>query len=203
MMLLLFFALISCNKEKAEQDKTLKKELQFEDWPGKNSNIREGINLSKLKIVELNDALEKKPKNLFFISRTQNDTPFIQYRSKWQQSDSAFIEITISYLNSSIEAQDYLIDYYILGSSLPPEILKKSRDKPALVGDISFYNGQIFIRNNIVIKIHAEGQLQNRVLKIAKKVDSLLLNQETFKTNDFSKPRLEKDNNGNFVIIEP
>lgn len=183
--------------------KTLKKELKFENWPGKKGEVRNGINPSKLEIAELSDAVEKKPKKLFYIAQTKTDSLFVQYSSRWFISDIDFMEMTLSYLNSADEAREYLMDYYIAGSSLPFDVLKKARDTPSKAGDVSFFNGQLFVRNNIVVKIHAEGKMRDRALNIAKKIDHSLLKQKTFKTSEKCKPKLKKDNNGNVFIEEP
>lgn len=181
----------------------LKKELKFGDWPVKNNQKRDGINLSSQKVKELENIKEVKPNKLFFIAKTQNDSSFIQYRSKWMQSDSSFLEITVSYMDSPIEAQNYIMNYYILGSSLPYEILSKSKDEPVMVGDISFFNGQLFARDNIIVKLYAEGILHKKSLNIAKEIDSLLLSQSISDLKSNVKPRLQKDNKGNISIIEP
>ncbi len=186
-----------------KREATLKKELKYENWVIKKNQKREGINLSAQKVKELEGIKEIKPKKLFFISKTQNDSSFIQYRSKWVQSDSSFLEITVSYLDSPIEAQNYIMDYYILGSSLPYEILLKSKDEPVLVGDISFFKGQLFIRDNIIVKLYSEGAIQKRSLEIAKEIDSLLLTQSVSDLKSNVKPRLQKDKEGNISIIEP
>jgi hypothetical protein len=185
------------------RETALKKELKFEDWAIKKNQKREGVNLSTQKVKALENIKEVKPKKLFYISKTQNDSSFIQYRSKWMESVNSFLEITVSYLDSPNDAQNYMMDYYILGSSLPNVILLKSKDEPVLVGDASFFNGQLFVRDNIIVKIYSEGLLQKQTLDIAKEIDSLLLSQSISDLKSNVKPRLQKDKKGNISIIEP
>lgn len=125
------------------------------------------------------------------------------YRSKWSQSEKDFVEITISFLNSNLESHEYLFDQYILGSTLPLNTRENSLDNPSIVGDVSFYKGRIFIRNNIVVKIHAEGKMSTLVESIAKEIDKLILSQDIVDSYDKFKPRIVKDNNDKKIIIEP
>lgn len=180
----------------------LKKSLDFENWVGKSSDIRNGINLSKEKIPALSDVTEIKPKNLFFIVQKEDGEYFVQYRSKWTLIDHSFAEITISSLNSVEEAKEYLIDQFV-SSTLPTGIMEKCRDISPIVGDVSFYQGRIFIRNNIVVKIHAEGDFIKRVKDIAKEIDLLFLAQKTLQAYNKVKPFIEKDSNGYQRIVEP
>lgn len=181
----------------------IKQKLQFEDWPENNNQKRNGVNLSNHFIKELDNSKEARPNKKFFIAKTKNDSSFIQYCSKWIQSDSSFVEITMSYLESPSEAQNYVMDYYILGSSLPFEILSYSRDMPVKVGDISFWNGLLFIRDNVVVKLYLEGEFFKKSLNLAKEIDSLLLSQSvSIGTNNY-KPNASKDEKGNLIIIEP
>jgi hypothetical protein len=187
----------------SDREIALKKELKFGDWPVNNNQKRDGINLSTQKVKELEIMKEVKPKKMFFIAKTQNDSSFIRYRSKWIQSDSSFLEITVSYMDSPVEAQNYIMNYYILSSSLPYEILSKSKDESVMFGDISFFNGQLFARDNIIVKLYAEGIMKKKLLDIAKEIDSLLLSQSISDLKGNTKPRLQKDNQGNISIIEP
>jgi hypothetical protein len=184
-------------------DLNLKKSMHFDDWPGKNKEVKNGINLSKEKISALSGTTEIKPKKIFFISRKKNGEPFVSYRSKWQQNENDFMEITISFLNSGIEAQDYLFNYYILSSTLPLNVIENSRDVPPVVGDVSFYKGRIFIRNNIVVKIHAEGKMTSRSMDIAREIDALLLAQNRVESFNKLTPRINKDSGNILKIVEP
>ena len=76
-------------------------------------------------------------------------------------------------------------------------------DVPPIVGDVSFYKGRILIRNNIVVKIHAEGKMISLVKDIAKEIDALLLTQETVESNDKVKPRIIITSDNKKEIVKP
>ena len=182
--------------------KDLKNTLQFDDWPGKYTGIRNGIDPSKSEIYNLVDLEEIKAGRPFIISQNEIGTFFVTYRSKWLQSENSYIEITISILNSGSEAHEYLFEYYLMGSTLPIEIKESTLDDPPIVGDVSFYEGQIFTRNNIVVKIHVVGNLATRVKAIAQELDALILAQDVLQPSELLNPRIEIDSNGDPNIIK-
>ena len=61
-----------------------------------------------------------------------------------------------------------------------------------VAGDISFSGGSKFIRNNIVVEIHAGGKMGEKVGEIASQIDVLLLNQPTIGYATDFKPIIEK-----------
>lgn len=191
------FAQIETN-EKIE----LKRALRFDEWKGKNHGVTNGINLSNEEIPALLSSIEIKPKCPFFISKQENGQFYVKYRSKWKHGDDGFVEITISFLNSGLEAHEYLIDQFI-SSTLPPDIKINSIDNPKVVGDISFYQGRIFIRDNIVVNIHAEGNFIVKVKEIAQEIDEVFLNHKTINSGDLKKPYIILDRNGEKHIVEP
>lgn len=71
------------------------------------------------------------------------------------------------------------------------------------MGDVSFYGGRYFIRNNIVVNIHAEGTITNIVENLSKEIDLILLSQKTEGLYENILPRLEIDNQKNVKVIEP
>lgn len=186
-----------------EIEKNLKKTIQFDSWPGKNKDLRNGINLSKEKLLTLSGANEITPKHLFFITQKEDGQSFVSYRSQWRESDKDFTEITLSFLHSGIEAHEYLFNQYIMSSTMPLYLKENSQDKIPIAGDVSFYKGEIFIRNNIVIKIHAEGKMSSLTENIAKEIDKLLLTQDIADSYDKYRPRIVKDSIDKKIIIEP
>jgi len=204
---LIFFISVSiCSgqPEKLENiEKSLKYSVNFENWSGKDSLCRNGINLSKTGITSLSNAIETRPKSIFFIAKDDNGKDFVQYSSKWTTGDNSFMEITLFFLNSGIEAQEFLFSRFVLGSTLPLEIREKGNDNPLLVGNISLFNGTLFVRNNIIVKIHCEGNLQNKLLNVSKEIDELLLSQKIGASRNILKPYIVKNSKGGTQIIEP
>lgn len=202
---IILFSFNSFSQEclKKQEEKFLKDSLKFELWQGKDKDLLYGINLSRVNIKSLRDAKEIKSNNPFYTSMLLNNEYFVQYRSRWHINDYDFVEITLSFLNSANEAHNYIVDYYLIGSTLPLEIKIKAKDIPTKIGDNSFYNGQIFVRNNIVVNIHAEGKLADRVLNIAKEIDAELMKQKTYKSKELVKPKIKLDSNNNRIIEEP
>lgn len=183
-------------------EKELKIALGFDQWNGKQNMLRNGINLSKANLKTISNATEVRPENLFFMAKNVHDINFVKYRCQWQETKSDFVEITLSFLNSCLEAHEYLIENFI-SSTLPFEIKSKSLDIPSTVGDVSFYGGRCFIRNNIVVNIHAEGTMTNIIENLAKEIDLILLSQKTEELNANILPRLEIDNQKKIRVIEP
>jgi hypothetical protein len=180
-----------------------KKSFEFGSWSGKSNIVRDGINLKTLELTSLETATKIFKEKDFFLYRLENGQNYIKHVSNWMIDVDDFLEITISYFNSGIDAQEYVIDQYFIGSTLPKNIKLNALDQMSVLGDVSFYGGRIFIKNNIVVDIHAEGQFESIMSKIAKEIDFLLSNQKTYNLPEKVKPRLEKDYNGNIRIVEP
>jgi hypothetical protein len=130
-----------------EYEMKLKESLRFEEWQISNKIIN-GINILDNKIPSLSYLSESRPKNVFYISENKNGEAFVAYHSKWYSSSESFIEVTMSILNSGYEAKEYLYNKYILDTTLPFEIKSNCIDIPKIVGDVSFFRGRLFIRNN-------------------------------------------------------
>lgn len=205
------FILILCNvinisAQNLDDDslkKEFKKSLKFDSWTGKSNIVRDGINLSALKLTSLQTARKIVKEKNFILFRMENGEHFIKHVGNWKIGDDDFLEITISYLNSGIEAHEYVIDHYFIGSALPLSMKLNTLDQPSVIGDVSFFGGRIFIKNNIVVDIHAEGQFKSNMVQIAKEIDELLSSQKIYNSCDKVKPKLKKDDNGKISIIEP
>lgn len=180
----------------------LRNALDYTTWAGKYDNVRNGINLSTEKLLSLSNVTEVKPNNLFFLSQDSDGNYFVKYRSQWQKTETDFMEITISFLKSCIDAHEYLM-YRFISTTLPIENIINHMDTTPFVGHVSYKNGCYFIRNNIVVKIHAEGEMRLLKEEVAKEIDTLLLAQHTENTyNENIKPAIVKVDN-QYAIIEP
>lgn len=184
-----------------EYEMKLKESLKFEEWQISNKIIN-GINISNSKLSSLSALSETRPKNVFYISENKSGDAFVAYRSKWYSNDGGFIEVTMSILNSGYEAKEYLLDKYILDTTLPYEIKSNSIDMPKIVGDVSFFKGRLFIRNNIVVEVFAEGAMLSRIVKTSSEIDSLLIQQNSVLSIEDIKPRVVIDSNNVRKILE-
>ena len=73
-----------------------------------------------------------------------------------------------------------------------PEFLQPPEDKPPAAGNISYGEGQDFIRDNIVVETRAYGKLKKKTTTIAQQVDALLLTGRTASSANSFKPKIEK-----------
>ncbi|NJK97704.1 MAG: hypothetical protein HC905_24845 [Bacteroidales bacterium] len=79
----------------------------------------------------------------------------------------------------------------------------KKIDNPTFVGEVSFKNGTLFIRNNIIVEICQFGTInQEEALIIAKRMDELIKKQVILVNKNDLKPTITM-NNGKMEIIEP
>jgi len=177
-----------------EYEMKLKESLRFEEWQISNKIII-GINISDNKIPSLSYLSESRPKNVFYISENKNGKAFVAYHSKWYSNSESFIEVTMSILNSGYDAKEYLFTKYILDTTLPFEIRSNCIDNPKIVGDVSFFRGRLFIRNNIVVEVLAEGTMLSGIVKISSEIDSLLIQQKSLNSIEEIMPKVVIDSN--------
>jgi hypothetical protein len=189
-------------RQKEDIEKKIKESLRIDASQIDSSRVINGINISKEHLPSLSDLSELKPKKMFYISENKDKQYFVTYHSKWYQNKESFIEVTLSVLNSGYEAKEYLLDKYILETTLPIEMKINSIDLPKKVGDLSFFNGRVFIRNNVVVEVFAEGDISARIVKISKEIDSLLLQQKNIQSKADILPRVIIDSNNVRKIVE-
>lgn len=179
------------NKIEINTLKNLKELSDFNNWPGKAGQIIEGIDLSSYLIPGLTTDILVKQKMPFFYQETGEGELLIKHRSKWIASKNDFIEITITISENCTGAHEYLINRYY-HSQLPFAARIKLKDQPTVAGDISFDKGRKFIRNNIVVEIHAEGYFDKMIGTIAKEVDNLLVAKPSYISSDELKPMINR-----------
>ncbi len=186
-------------------EKELKQILQFDKWLDTNNEIRNGINLSNNKLLTLNDATEVQPKSTFNISKISDDKSFILYRSKWKFNNDInnYIEISISFFDNTLDAKNYLFDHYIFDTPLPYKIKTNLKDTPTIVGNVSFLNGHLFIRDNIVVSTVSEGVPNVKIEDVVKEIDEIILSQNIIKIYEKFTPRIYTDSNNVEKIIAP
>jgi len=174
-----------------ESIEKLKELSDFYNWPGKNGQIRDGINLSKCAIPSLSETVEIPQKIPFFYLEMEDGTLLVKYRSRWQKTDDNFIEISIIFAESCNEVHEYVINRFF-NSSMPFELRVPQKDDPLIAGDISFSGGRRFIRNNIYVEIRPIGEMENKIATVANDIDNLLLSQLTASSAAPFKPVINK-----------
>lgn len=173
-----------------------KESADFHNWPGKNGQIRDGINLSKFSIPSLSETVEIPPKIPFFYVEMEDGTLFIQYRSRWQKTPDNFIEISLIFAETCDQVHEYVI-FRFFDSSKPGV---PQQDDPTIAGDISFSGGRRFIRNNIYVEIRPFGEMDHKIAVVAKDIDDLLLTRSTASSADQFKPVIKRFEIANSLV---
>ncbi len=177
----------------------LKELSDFESWPGKTGPVRAGVRLSKGIIPILEGTTDIRPNRTPGLWGVENN--LVRYWSRWQMGETIItgredytedrVEIWIVVAETAAEAHEYLIERYFY-TSLPFETRVPRRDQPNVAGDISFFGGRKFIRNNIVVEISAKGKMKDKLRETAEQIDALLLTRPTATSADPFKPVIER-----------
>jgi len=114
----------------------------------------------------------------------------VKFSYSWRNTDNDFTNVDLIVAETDELACRYLDDRRAY-SSLPLQF-QEAKDLPAVAGDISYGNGNNFIRNNIIVEIRAEGEFAAKTTEIAKQIDALLLKSLTAKSAEQFKPGIKK-----------
>ncbi len=177
----------------------LKELSDFESWPGKTGPVRAGVRLSKGIIPILEGTTDIRPNRTPGLWGVENN--LVRYWSRWQMGETIItgredytedrVEIWIVVAETAAEAHEYLIERYFY-TSLPFETRVPRRDQPNVAGDISFFGGRKFIRNNIVVEISVKGKMKDKLRQTAEQLDALLLTRPTAASAQQFKPVIER-----------
>lgn len=154
-----------------------------------HGNIRGAVKLSINEISALEGATEIKSGErpwLWKMGWNGDNYDFVKYVYTWTLSDTNFVNVDMVITESEEQALRYLTEKRET-SSIPLHLLQPE-DQPTIAGDISFGQGRDFIRNNIVIEIHAEGIFNNRTEKLAQQIDNIIIKGPTFFSLSEIKP---------------
>ncbi|MFH1940757.1 MAG: hypothetical protein ABIL68_01540, partial [bacterium] len=184
-MLILFYiicnTIISANAQDLLGKKSLteyKKSVDFFNWTGKEGLVRSGINYSSFVLESLSGAQKVNKKKTFTLRKIEDEKYVVRYKSRWIIEKGNSIEILFYTAETCNDAHEYLIrHFYNSLTSSSDNIMRE--DVPTIVGDVSFRDGFVFIRNNIIVEIHAEGELRKKINLISKEIDELILMQPT------------------------
>jgi hypothetical protein len=139
-------------------------------------DIKGAIKLTTKEIPALEGASEirsgEKPW-LWKMGWNGDNYDLVKYIYSWSLSDSDFVNVDLVVTESEEKALKYLTEKRET-SSIPLDLLQPE-DQPAVAGDISFGQGSDFIRNNIVIEMHAEGIFTNKTVKLAQQIDKIIV----------------------------
>ena len=159
----------------------------FEPSP---NQVRAGIKLANNDIPALAGTTElrsgEKPELWEVNWKDEKKYYIVKFVSSWQQTQNDFIDVDLIVTETHDLACHYLLETREHCSL--PLFLLEPEDSPAVAGDISYGNGRQFIRENIIIDIHAEGNFIEKISDIAKQIDVILLKSPTAVTADHMKP---------------
>ena len=154
-------------------------------------NIRGAVKLSINEISALEGATEIKSGErpwLWKMGWNGDNYDLVKYTYTWTLSDTNFVNVDMVITESDEQALRYLTEKRET-SSIPLHLLQPE-DQPTIAGDISFGHGRDFIRNNIVIEIHAEGIYNNRTEKLAQQIDKIIIKGPSFFSLSEIKPTI-------------
>lgn len=177
LIFLLIIVLSSCDKETNETD---------------HGNIRGAVKLSVNEIPALEGATEIRSGErpwLWKMGWNVDNYDLVKYTYSWAFSDSDFVNVDLVVTKSEEEASKYLNDKRET-SSLPLDLLQPE-DQPTVAGDISYGQGSDFIRNNIVIEMHAEGTFAYMTEKLARQIDKIIVDGPSFFSLSQIKPVIQ------------
>ena len=141
-----------------------------------HGNIRGAVKLSINKIPALEGATAIKSGErpwLWKMGWNGDNYDFIKYFYAWTLSDSDFVNVDMVITQSNEEALRYITER--LNDTPFPLNASERQDKPAIVGDVSYDKGSNFIRENIIIEMHAEGIFMERKEKLALQIDKIIV----------------------------
>jgi hypothetical protein len=163
-----------------------------------HGNIRGAVKLSINEIPALQGTSEIKRGErpwLWKMGWHGDNYDLVKYVYTWTLSDTSFVNVDMVITESDEQALRYLTEKRET-SSIPLYLLQPE-DQPTIAGDISFGQGSDFIRNNIVIEIHAEGIFNNRTEKLSQQIDKIIIEGPSFYSLTEIKPTIK-----NFRITE-
>jgi hypothetical protein len=112
-------------------------------------------------------------------------TPIYEYRWDSDGDDFAIIDIWVA--DSKNLAFDILKEKQ-KSYTIPTNLLEQRKDIPAVVGDLSYFKGLEFIRDNFIVRINTSESFKNSISEIAKCVDSKILKSPTYNLATQIKP---------------
>lgn len=157
--------------------------------------IRVAVKLIATDIPALNGVVEVKGGEKPWIWKAGfSDEVFIVVRFVywWEKSDNDFVHVDLLVTENRDLANKYHTEKRET-SSVPIDLLPPE-DQPAIAGDVSFGNGQEFIRDNIVVEIRAEGIFNDEISEIARQIDDLVLGGPRFVSLSQVKPVIKDFN---------
>lgn len=182
-----FFSLIQCKKDTESVDVGAIRpiiQLTTSDIPTFNGMTQSGFGNTPWGVSEI-------------LSGTY--TPMYEYRWDSNGDDFAYIDIWVA--DSKDLALDILKEKQ-KAYSIPPNLLEQNKDIPAVVGDLSYYKGLEFVRDNFIVRIYYSDKFSNSVSEIAKYVDSKILKSPTYISVNQVKPVIKVFKTSNNPVIE-
>jgi hypothetical protein len=158
-----------------------------------NNIVRTAVKLSQSEFPDLTGATEVRAGErpwVWEIGDEPGKCYVIKFNYQWKFSADDILDIDVIVAESREQATNYLT--YRRQTSCIAEFLQPPEDKPPVAGNISYGEGQDFIRDNIIVEIRAYGTLKEKTTAIAKQVDALLRTSRTASSTDRFKPKIQK-----------
>ncbi len=127
----------------------------------------------------------------FEIQTQEGDTSYVvRFMYGWTFASGENLHIRLSVAESAKLAYEYLLD--VRKNCSAPMDVTAPEDYPCVVGDISFGEGRMFIRDNITVVISSYGIFEDKITEIAKALDALILRSDVGGSVQSIKPRIER-----------
>jgi hypothetical protein len=152
------------------------------------TGIRPLIHFTTLDIPGIENMIHT---NYWSVTKISQDY-IAEYRFRWQSADKKHYVFFIVWINQSKEQAFKTLAEMHKYYSIPLHILEDHKDSPAFVGDLSYFEGQEFIRDNHIVRIHTSEKFEGNVSDIAKYIDQMILKSQTFKSIKNVKPKIDE-----------
>ncbi len=112
-----------------------------------------------------------------------------EFEYLWESDSGDYSVIDIRVIESQESAIAALLESHKYYSN---PFIEENRDEPAVVGDLSYFGGVEFIRDNLIIKIRTSDNYDNSITEIARSVDNKILKGPAFHSLARVKPVIKE-----------
>lgn len=166
------------------QLRCVKDKYDFCNWNSEARRVIPGVNVSseiQLQLSMMRKVKKEEDGGRYSIEKIGKNIHTV-IRESWESNDSYF-DVTMVVCPSFGAARKYLIYRYAALPYEPPdrELLKDIGNICLGIREEKYFSSIDFIRHNVIFIMQAKGDIVKELKSIARKLDELLINQETVK----------------------
>lgn len=125
------------------------------------------------------------------VGSSPNEYPASSINFRWTDENKEYVQVAI-FCTESHEAALNLLEFFKTDHCLSVEEINNEKDIDDIIGDQSYLNGEMFIRDNLVVRQFFSVDWPISVNQIAKSIDEKILLSQTFSSISEVKPRFNK-----------